>query len=70
MKQLLTNKGFREYRSCGCSGGKQWYKRDESPGLEVILHARGNQFEIKHNHTVVKRGHQDQLPLELSNYIQ
>ena len=69
MRQLLTGKGFSLYKQCGCSGGKEWFKRTASPGLEVILHKRGNKFEIKHNHQIVKRGHQDQLPLELSNYI-
>ena len=65
MKELLTGDGFYKFKSCNCQGGKEQYKHDKRPGIEVILFMRHMTFEIKQGFRIVSRGQQGQLESEL-----
>ena len=65
MKELLTGEGFRMFKSCNCSGGKEQYKHDNRPGIEIALFMRHMTFEIKQGFRIVSRGKEGQLESEL-----
>lgn len=64
MIEFLLSVGFRVFKSCNCSGGKAWFKKEGMPGIEVVLFKRGDQYEIKRSNKVVNRGMSHQLETE------
>ena len=65
MKDLLKDEGFYKFKSCNCSGGREQYKHDQRPGIQVILSLRHMTFEIKQGFKIVSRGQDGQLESEL-----
>lgn len=65
MKELLTGDQWKMFKSCNCQGGKQQYKHDKRPGIEIILYLRHMTFDIKQGFKIISRGKQGQLESEL-----
>ncbi len=64
MIDFLNGIGFHNFKSCNCSGGKVWFKKDGMPGVEIILLKRSNSYEIKRSNTIINRGMSHQLETE------
>ena len=65
MKELLKDEGFYKFKSCNCQGGKEQYKHELRPGIEIILYMRTMTFQIKQGFKLVSRGQDGQLESEL-----
>lgn len=61
---FLGNIGFSMFKRCNCEGGKQWFKKNEMPGIEIILRDRNLTYEIKQSNKIINRGYQNQLENE------
>ncbi len=64
MTDFLLNLNFRMYKSCNCSGGKMWFKKEGMPGIEITLFKRTNSYEIKRSNSVINRGLAHQFQTE------
>lgn len=64
MITFLREQGFKIFRSCGCDGGKAWLKKQEMPGIQIVLMKRGDQYEIKRSNKVINKGMSHQLESE------
>lgn len=64
MIDFLLNLGFKVFKSCNCSGGKAWFKKEGMPGVEIILLKRSNSYEIKQSNKVINRGMSHHLQTE------
>jgi len=66
MITFLELQGFASYKSCNCGGGKTWLKKQEMPGVEIVLIKRGDQYEITRSNKVINRGMSHQLETEFN----
>jgi hypothetical protein len=70
MQELLTNKGFFKFHSCGCPGKPQKWKSNLYPKVMVKIYTSRNNFELYYNNRVTTKGNANQLEQILSSYVQ